>query len=77
MIRNVNDDDSADESHGNKIISIAELSKKYLKGPIFDPICQDAALGPWEDIANNWDAWQTTLKCHFPAGDKLRFQPSH
>ena len=79
MIRNVNDDDSADASHGNEIISIADLSNNFLNGPIFDPICQNAALGPWEEISNNWDAWQTKLKCHHRkhAGAKLRFQPSH
>ena len=77
MIRNVNSEDSADDSHGIEVMTIAELSERYLGGPIYDPICQNAGLGPWEDISKNWSAWQTKLGCHFPAHDdnKLRFSP--
>jgi hypothetical protein len=80
MIRNVNDKKSADESAGQAIITVAELSGKFLGGPVFDTKCQNAALGPWVDIKNKWSDWQGTLGCHFPAGDddnKLRFTPGN
>lgn len=81
MIPNLNDKKSADDSAGAEVMTVAELTEKYLGGPIFDELCQGAELGPWKDISENWGDWQTTLGCHFPAypdeDNKLRFNPDH
>jgi len=80
IIPNVNDDESADESTGKMIIPVSELSEKFLGGPIFDDECQKASLGPWKEISENWENWQTQLGCHFPAHEPdnhLRFRPKN
>ena len=62
------------------IIPVSELSEKFLGGPIFDAECQNASLGPWKEISENWGDWQTELNCHFPAhpsDNHLRFEPKN
>merc|ERR1712048_615065 len=76
IIPNVNKKDTADESEGIEIMTVAELSEKYLGGPIFDDQCQNAGLGPWKGISNHWDHWQTVLGCHFPAGEPNEMEDS-
>jgi hypothetical protein len=87
IIKNTNAHESADESHGVEVMTVDELSSRYLGGPIFDSVCQNASLGPWKEVRENWSDWQTKLVCHFPSheeendtvevndDDKLRFVP--
>ena len=89
MIKNTNAHASADESSGIEVMTVADLSARFLGGPIFDSTCQNAGLGPWKEVQENWSQWQSKLGCHFPAsadenndtvdaeGDdgKLRFVP--
>jgi len=87
IIKNTNAHESADESSGIEVMTVVELSSRYLGGLIFDSVCQNASLGPWKEVRENWSNWQSKLVCHFPSHEeeddsvetnddgKLRFIP--
>merc|ERR1712130_10520 len=60
--RNLNDQTA---SSGDNVMTVAAFSSSYLRGQaIFDSACQNASLGPWFAIKEDWMGYRNKWNCH-------------
>lgn len=59
----VNENDQ-NQSSGDYFMSPNDFSRQYYSGqPVFDRACQNADMGPWNAIADDWSGYRRTYGC--------------
>ena len=70
IAKNLNSEDTA---RSEAFMSLQKFSETYLNGKaVYGPACQNAGLGPWEKVLENFSQFKTSLNCTFAVTDNKR-----